>query len=34
MFYIPKPLQDHCIKSANTTGTEAKGVYEEPGILY
>lgn len=34
MFYIPKSLQDHCVKSANSTGTEAKSMYEDPGILH
>lgn len=34
MFYIPKSLQGHCVKSANSTGAEAKSMDEDPGILH
>lgn len=34
MFYIPKSLRGHRVKSANSTGTRTKSICEDPGTLH
>ena len=36
MFYIPKFLQSHCVKSAHSIGIKIKknSIYEDPGNLH